>query len=101
MEYKGKVMTIDRMGSLDPLQNLGKAEKSSKPVRTDRSDSIEVSSEAKSQAELLATREVVRSTPEIRADRVSEVKVKLQDPNYIDNAILESTAEGILKSFGL
>jgi negative regulator of flagellin synthesis FlgM len=94
-------MTIDRMGSLDPLQNLGKTEKTSKPVRTDRSDSIELSSEAKSQAELLAVREVVRSTPEVRADRVAEIKVKLQDPNYINSAILESTAEGILKSFGL
>jgi len=43
----------------------------------------------------------VRATPEIRLDRVAEMKVKLQDPNYINNAILESTAEGILKSFGL
>lgn len=94
-------MTIDRMGSLDPLKNLGKAEKASKPVRTDRADSIELSSEAKSQAELLTAREVARSAPEIREDRVSEIKVKLQDPNYINNAILESTAEGILKSFGL
>jgi len=94
-------MTIDRMGSVDPLKNLGKAEKSAKPVTTGRPDSIELSLEAKSQAELLSTREVVRSTPEVRMDRVAELKVKLQDPNYINNAILESTAEGILKSFGL
>lgn len=94
-------MTIDRMGSLDPLTNLGKAEKPAKPVRTDRSDSIELSSEAKSQAELLSAREIARSAPEVRLDRVAEMKVKLQDPNYLNNAILESTAEGILKSFGL
>jgi negative regulator of flagellin synthesis FlgM len=94
-------MTIDRMGSIDPLKNLGKAERAAKPVRTDRADSIELSSEAKSQAELLSAREVVRATPEIREDRVSELKVKLQDPAYLNNAILESTAEGILKSFGL
>jgi negative regulator of flagellin synthesis FlgM len=94
-------MTIDRMGSLDPLKNLGKAEKPAKPVKADRSDSIELSSEAKSQAELLSAREVARSAPEVRMDRVSELKVKLQDPNYLNNAILESTAEGILKSFGL
>ena len=94
-------MTIDRMGSLDPLKNLGKADKPAKPVRADRSDSIELSSEAKSQAELLSAREAARAAPEIRADRVAEIKVKLQDPNYINNAILESTAEGILKSFGL
>jgi hypothetical protein len=34
-------------------------------------------------------------------DRVNEIKVKMQDPNYINNAILESTAESILKSFGI
>ena len=94
-------MTIDRMGSVEPLKNLGKAEKANKPVTTGRPDSIELSSEAKSQAELLSAREVVRSTPEVRMDRVAEMKVKLQDPNYLNSAILESTAEGILKSFGL
>ena len=94
-------MTIDRMGSLDPLKNLGKADKASKPVKTDRPDSIELSSEAKIQAEALSVREAVRSSPEVRLDRVNELKVKLQDPNYLNSAILESTAEGILKSFGL
>ena len=94
-------MTIDRMGSLDPLKNLGKAEKPAKPVKTDRADSIDLSPEAKSQAELLSAREAARSAPEIRMDRVNELKVKLQDPTYLNNAILESTAEGILKSFGL
>lgn len=93
-------MTIDRMGSLDPLKSLGKAAPV-KPVRTDRSDSIELSAEAKSQAELLSAREIARSAPEVRMDRVNEMKVKLQDPNYLNSAILESTAEGILKSFGL
>ena len=94
-------MTIDKLGSIDPLKNLGKAEKPAKSVRTDRSDSIELSAEAKSQAELLGAREVVRATPDVRMDRVDAVKVKLQDPNYLNKAILESTAEGILKSFGL
>jgi negative regulator of flagellin synthesis FlgM len=93
-------MTIDRMGSVDPLKSLGKTTPA-KPVKTDRSDSIELSAEAKSQAELLTAREVARSAPEIREDRVAAVKAKLQDPNYLNNAILDSTAEGILKSFGL
>ena len=94
-------MTIDKLGPIDPLKNLGKAEKPAKTVRTDRSDSIELSAEAKSRAELLGAREAVRATPDVRLDRIEAVKVKLQDPNYLNNAILESTAEGILKSFGL
>jgi negative regulator of flagellin synthesis FlgM len=94
-------MTVDRMGSVDPLKNLGKTESTVKPGKTNLPDSIEVSSEAKSQAELLAAREAARAAPEIREDRVAELKAKLQDPNYLNAAILDSTAEGILKSFGL
>jgi negative regulator of flagellin synthesis FlgM len=94
-------MTINGLGPLDPLKNMGKTEKPAGPVKTGRPDSIEVSSEAKSQAELLSAREVARNAPEIRMDRVNEIKVKMQDPNYINNAILESTAESILKSFGI
>ncbi len=94
-------MTINGLGPLDPLKNMGKTEKPAGPVKTGRPDSIEVSSEAKSQAELMAAREIARSAPEVRQDRIDAVKLKLSDPNYINNAILESTAEGILKSFGL
>ena len=50
---------------------------------------------------MLSAREIARSAPEIRMDRVAEMQAKLKDPNYLNNAILESTADGILKSFGL
>lgn len=93
-------MTIDRMGSVDPLKSLGKVAPA-KTVRTDRSDSIELSTEAKSQAELLTAREIARSAPELRLERIEEIKAKMQDPNYFNKTVMESTAEGILKSFGL
>lgn len=94
-------MTIDRLGSVDPLKNLGKAEKASKVVRSDIADSIEVSMEAKARAEILSARDVAKNSPEVRMDRVEELKQKLKDPNYIDNVVLEMTAEGIMKSFGI
>ena len=94
-------MTIDRLGSVDPLKNYGKAERSSKPVRTGGSDSIEVSSEARAQAEVLMAKDAALSAPEIRADRIAELKVRVQDPNYGNRAMLEAVAEGIMKSLGL
>lgn len=94
-------MTIDRLGSIDPLKNYNKTDKAAKVVKNDKADSIEVSREAKAQAELFSAREIARNAPEVRMDRVEEMKVKLQNPDYINSAILESTAEGILKSFGL
>lgn len=94
-------MTIDRLGSVDPLKNYGKAERSSKPVKTGGSDSIEVSSEARAQAEVLMAKEAAMNAPDVRADRIAELKVKIQDPNYGNKAMLEAVAEGILKSFGV
>jgi len=94
-------MTIDRMGSLDPLKNLGKVDKPAKSLKSGSPDSIEVSSEAKSQAELLSAREAAMAAPEVRLDRVEELKAKLQDPQYLNAKIFESTADGIMKSFGI
>lgn len=94
-------MTIDRLGSVDPLKNYGKTEKAPKAVKTGGSDSIEVSSEARAQAEVLLAKETAMAAPDVRADRIAELKVLIQDPNYGNKAMLEAVAEGILKSFGV
>lgn len=94
-------MTIDRLGSVDPLKNYGKTEKANRPVRAGGSDSIEVSSEARAQAEVLMAREAAMGAPDIREDRIAELKAKIQDPNYGNRAMLEAVAEGIMKSLGL
>lgn len=93
-------MMIDRLGPVDPLKNLGKAEKARPAVKNDSSDSIEVSSEAKSRAEVFAAREAAKNAPEIRMDRVEELKKKINDPAYLAS-VLDGTAEGIMKSFGI
>lgn len=94
-------MTIDRLGSVDPLKNYGKAERTSRPVKAGRPDSIEVSSEARAQAEVLMAKDLAMNAPDVRADRIAELKVRIQDPNYGNKAMLEAVAEGILKSFGI
>jgi negative regulator of flagellin synthesis FlgM len=94
-------MTIDRMGPVDPIKNLNKTDPLKKTADAVRPDSIEVSSEAKAQAEVFAAREAVRSAPEIREDRVAEMRLKLQNPNYFDQTVLDGTAENIMRSFGL
>ncbi len=94
-------MMIDRMGPVEPVKNLNKTDSPKKASEAVRSDSIEVSTEAKAQAELFAAREAVRSSPEVREDRIAEVRRKLENPNYFEQTVMEGTADGILKSFGL
>jgi negative regulator of flagellin synthesis FlgM len=94
-------MTIDRLGPIDPLQNLNKAEKSERPRRVAGADSIDFSAEAKSKGELYRASELAKSTPDIRADRVEEVKRKLQDPNYISDKLVDELADRLMDLFGL
>jgi negative regulator of flagellin synthesis FlgM len=94
-------MTVERIGPLDPTSNLKKAEKTSKPKAKSDVDSINVSEEARSKSEVLKTLETARTAPDVRADRVAEVKRKLQDPTYPSQEVIEKTADEILKSFGV
>ncbi len=94
-------MTVERIGPLDPTQNLKKTEKTSRPKAKGDVDSINVSQEARSKSEVLKALETARTASDVRVDRVAEVKRKLQDPTYPSQEVIEKTAEGILKSFGI
>lgn len=94
-------MSIERLGSIDPLAAYGRNQKANRAQADDNSDSIVVSEEARIKAELFRLNEVVQSAEDVRMDRVEEVKRKLQDPNYINDKVLSSVADKILESFGL
>lgn len=92
-------MTIDKLGSVNPLQNYGKTEKSVKSSYKAENDSISVSSEARAMGELYQAAEAVRQTPDVRMDRVEEVRRKMSDPNYINEAVINTVADKIIDMF--
>lgn len=94
-------MTIDRLGPIDPISKYNKAEKTSKPSKTQKKDSISFSAEAKSKAEVYKATEDVKMAPDVRQDRIEEVKRKLQDPSYIDDKVVEVVADRIMDLFDL
>jgi negative regulator of flagellin synthesis FlgM len=94
-------MTVERIGPLDPTSNVKKPEKASKPRAKSDVDSINVSQEARSKSEVLKAMEAAKTAEDVRLDRVEEVKRKLRDPSYPSQEVIEKTAEGILKSFGI
>lgn len=93
-------MTINRLGGIDPLQNVQKPQK---PVQTQRAkgDTISVSQEAKALSEAYYLNEVAKTTPDIRADRVAEIQEKIKDPSYINDFVINSTAEKFMEALGL
>ena len=94
-------MTVERISPLDPASNVKKTEKPAPLRMKGKPDSINVSEEARSKSEVLKAAEAARSAPSLRADRVEEVKRKLQDPSYPSQEVIEKVADEILKTFGV
>jgi negative regulator of flagellin synthesis FlgM len=92
-------MTIDRLGPVDPVSKWNKTEKTSRTDKKAKPDSIDVSLEAKTMGEIYKATEEVKLSPDVRLDRIAEVKEKLKDPSYIDEKVLESVAESIMDVF--
>jgi negative regulator of flagellin synthesis FlgM len=94
-------MTIDRINPLDPIQPEKKPGRTGQVSKGVTSDSISISSEAVEKAELYRAMELVSAAEDLRAERIEELKKKINDPSYIDDAVIKATADGIMDAFGL
>ena len=94
-------MNINGLGHIDAVSKQNKAGKVAKPVSSEGKDSIKISSDAKAMAEIYNASETVKATPDVRMDRIEEVREKLKDPSYIDNVVIESVADSIIDLFGV
>jgi negative regulator of flagellin synthesis FlgM len=94
-------MTIDRIGHLDPIQPGKKTGRNEQTQGSDKTDSINLSSEAREKAEIYQVIELIKSAPEMDETRIAELRTKINDPGYIDDQILNATADKILEAFGV
>ncbi|MFP4637682.1 MAG: flagellar biosynthesis anti-sigma factor FlgM [Spirochaetaceae bacterium] len=89
-------MTIEPLGPIDPIHRPNQAGKTERTQQSEGKDSVSFSNEARLKAEVYRLTEEVKAGEDVRADRVAEVKQKLQDPNYIDDKVLDTVAERIM-----
>ncbi|MFP4509348.1 MAG: flagellar biosynthesis anti-sigma factor FlgM [Spirochaetaceae bacterium] len=94
-------MAIEGIGPIQPNQPVNRTEKAQSPERPPASDSVAFSDEAKLKADMFRMQEAVRAGEDVRADRIAEVRAKLQDPSYIDDAVLNTVADRVMDVFGL
>jgi negative regulator of flagellin synthesis FlgM len=94
-------MTIDRIGSIDPIPAGKKAGRSSQVDPGEKTDSIAFSQEAVEKGGLYQAIELVASAPDVRLDRIAELKDKINDPTYLNEALIKATADKIMDAFGL
>ena len=89
-------MTIDRIGSIDPIQPGKKPGRIGQVNESPKTDSISISLEAQERAELLRIQELAAASPDVRADRIAELKERINDPSYIDERVLNATADKLI-----
>ncbi len=94
-------MTIERLGPVDPVQRYSQADKTKASKSNPQNDSVAFSDEAKLKAEMLRVSEQVQQAPDVRLDRIEEVRRKLEDPDYINDRVVEHVAEQIMDMFNL
>ena len=92
-------MTIDRIGSPEPIQGGKRPGQTGRPAPVDRSDTIAISPEALERSELQRLMELVVAAPDLREDRIAELREKINDPSYINERI-GATADRIMDVFG-
>ena len=93
------INSVNNVSQLNNVQNIRKTENSAKV--NSETDSISVSKEAAEKAEAYYLDMVASETPDVRADRIAEVKAKIKDPNYLSDAVIQSAAEKFMTSVGL
>ena len=93
------INSVNNVSQLNNVQNIRKTENSAKV--NSETDSISISKEAVEMAEAYYLDKVASETPDVRADRIAEVKAKLKDPNYLSDAVIQSAAEKFMTSIGL
>jgi negative regulator of flagellin synthesis FlgM len=93
-------MTVDRIGPLEPIQPSKKPGRNEQ-VRggSDKSDSINISTEAMEKAERYQVIELIKSAPELDEARIVELRKKIDDPAYINDKIINATADKIIDAW--
>lgn len=95
-------MEIDKVNSVN---NIYKTEQTSKTKKTNSklssNDNVSLSNEAKKASEISSYIEMVNSSPDVREDRIAEIKEKLANNAYSSEQITEQLADRIAQSLGI
>lgn len=88
---------IDKIGNINNITDTKKNRAVSGKKEVAKSDSIQISSEGKLASEIAKTAQMVKETPDMRVERIRELKERIQNGSYDfnDNKILDRVAEKI------
>ena len=94
-------MTIDRIGHLEPIQPNKKTGRSEYVRGDDRADTINLSEEAKEKAEIYQVVALIKSAPELDDSQIAAIRERINDPAYLNEAVIGATADRLLNALGI
>jgi negative regulator of flagellin synthesis FlgM len=92
-------MKVQGINGVDPVQTLKKTVGVEKPAeKAPSGPAVSISNAAVNREEFLRALEIVRAAeaPDVRADRVAELKAKINDPAYINESLIKLTADRVV-----
>jgi negative regulator of flagellin synthesis FlgM len=92
-------MTINRIGHLEPVPPGKKPGRNDQVGGNDKADTINVSSEAMKKAEMYQVVELIKAVPELDEARIIELRQKIDDPAYLNDRVINGTADKILNAW--
>ena len=92
-------MSIDAIGPINNYNNIQKINNKKPTGETESSDSVSISKEALDMAEKNKIMEILKNTPDIREDKIKEVKEKMKDPDYINDTVTDTLADQMMDLF--
>ena len=93
-------MMIEKLNVISPITNVANDLVKTNASSFNTRDSVTLSSDAEKLAEIHLAMNVAKNAPDIRVDKVAEVKAKFSDPSYLDSIISE-LADNIMDAYGL
>jgi len=92
-------MTVNRIGHVEPILSGKKTGQSAQVGGNEQTDTISLSAQAKEQAEKYQVLELIKATPELDEARIAELRQKIEDPSYINDRVINATADRIVSAW--
>ena len=82
-------MIIDKLKGIEPIETISKKSSVQRTGRVDAEDTISISAESQRLSEAYLAKKIAMQAPDVRMDKVEDVRRKLEDPSYLKHAIEE------------
>jgi len=93
-------MDISKINGIDKVLNTTKAKPAGKAEEVAQTDKVSLSAEARQMADLQKAIEIVKNAPDVRADKVAEMKKFIASGGYSNSDVISKVADKLLETLG-